>query len=55
MTITEAQKIIDIQYNAGLISTKEAAWLSHMIRRTEGYGTKWSWKHQARMRANLLN
>ena len=54
MTIQEAINIIDMKHKAGLISTEEAQRLHRLIRRTGGYGNKWSWQRQAQMRANLL-
>ena len=54
MTITQAQAIIDAKYQAGLLTNEKKTWLEKMIRRTEAYGNKLSWKRQAEMRANLL-
>ncbi len=54
LSIKEAQKKIDLQYEAGLISKEEYTWFGQMIRRTGDYGSKWLPKRQAEMRANLL-
>lgn len=54
MTIKEAQAMIDDQYMSGYITQEEAQFLARMIRRTEGYGNKWSWQRQARQRAIVM-
>lgn len=54
MTITTAQGFIDTAYRAKWITANKAQWYAMMIRRTEGYGHKWSWKRQKDMRNNLI-
>jgi hypothetical protein len=54
MKISEAQNLINEKFAAGLISIDESNWYNQMIRRSGGYGNKWSWKEQDLKRANLL-